>query len=78
MWICYWTKDLENPNIDWNENNTFIQNESVIKDLGIFNSPDEFYIKYRQKFNVFKNFIYKNVVRKVMNRNVRKIRKGTK
>ncbi len=71
-----YTDNLENPPIDWNLNNTFIQNKGINQDLGLFDTPDEFYIKHQQKLGAFKRFVFRNIVRHSMNRNVNKIRNG--
>ena len=55
----------------------YIQKEGIIKDLGIFDSPDSFYSKFNQNLCFEKRFIYKRIGRHIINRNVDKIRKGT-
>ncbi len=71
-----YTDDFENPPIEWNLNNTFIQDKGINQDFGIFDTPDEFYSKHQQKLNLVKRFMYRNVVRHIMNSNVEKIRNG--
>lgn len=68
------TNDFKNPQIDWNKNDTYIQKEGINQDFGIFNSPDEFFKKYSQKLSPFKKWFYQNIARKMMNRNISKIR----
>ncbi|MDU3351606.1 MAG: transglutaminase-like domain-containing protein [Clostridium sp.] len=34
------TKDFQNPIINWNENDTYIQKEGIVRDFGIFDNPD--------------------------------------
>lgn len=72
--VC--VENFENPTIDWNLNHTYIQSKSVTKDLGTFSSPDEFYTKHKQNLGAIKNLLYQNFVRRLLNRNVEKIRKG--
>lgn len=72
-----YTDAFENPPIDWNLNNTYIQDKGINQDFGLFNSPDEFYAKHQQELGIFKRFIYKNVVRHLMNNNVKRIRNGS-
>jgi len=67
-------RDFKNPVIDWNKNDTYIQKESINKDLGIFNNPDMFFAVHSQDLNFFKKFMYRNIIRHLMNKNVRKIR----
>ena len=67
-------KDFKNPPIDWNENDTYIQSEGIVQDFGVFNSPDELFAKHFQKLNAFKKFMFRNLIRHLMNKNVAKIR----
>lgn len=67
-------RDFENPIIDFNRNNTFIQSEGIIHDYGVFSSPDIFFNEYRQKVSGLKMFIYKYFGRHLVNLNVKKIR----
>ncbi len=69
-----YTDSFSNPPIDWNFNDTYIQNKGVNQDFGVFDSPDEFYIEHKQELNVVKNFVYKHLIRHIMNKNVSKIR----
>ncbi len=70
-----YTDNFDKPNIDWNLNNTYIQDKGINQDFGVFNTPDEFYKKHQQKLNLFKQWIFKNIVRHQMNKNVNQIRK---
>ncbi|WP_411971387.1 transglutaminase-like domain-containing protein [Sphingobacterium sp. Lzh-3] len=69
-----YTDNFKNPPIDWNLNNTFIQDKGINQDFGLFDTPDEFYAKHQQKLNAFERFVFKNIVRHKMNKNVAKIR----
>ncbi|MEG1026323.1 MAG: transglutaminase family protein [Flavobacterium sp.] len=71
-----YTDNFQNPAIDWNLNNTFIQDKGINQDFGVFDTPDEFYKKHQQKLNVFKRFVFQNFVRHIMNSNVERIRKS--
>lgn len=71
-----YTTDFFNPPIDWDRNNTFIQDQGINQDFGLFNTPDEFYQKHQQKLNPIKKFLYQNIVRHLINRNVNRIRDG--
>lgn len=71
-----YTDSFENPPIDWNQNNTFIQDKGINRDFGIFDTPDEFYTKHQQKLNAFKRFVFQTIVRHRMNKNVANIRNG--
>lgn len=69
-------KDFRNPVIDWNENNTYIQSEGINQDFGIYASPDELLLEHDQEMSWCKEFLYRNLGRHLMNRNVRKIREN--
>lgn len=66
--------DLSNPSVEWNGENTYIQKNSIVKDLGIFYSPDEFLKQNQQDFSKVKKFLYRNLGRKLMNKKAEKIR----
>lgn len=68
------TSSFQNLTIDWDENDTFIQKESIIQDLGIFDTPDNFLIKHQQKLSWIKKLLYQYGVRHLMNRNIKKIK----
>ncbi len=69
-----YTDNLQNPPIEWDLNNTFIQDRGINRDLGIFDTPDAFYAEHRQYLGPFKRFVFRNIVRKKMNHNVEKVR----
>ncbi|TNE28105.1 MAG: transglutaminase family protein [Bacteroidetes bacterium] len=71
-----YTEDLTNPEIDWAENNTYIQAKGINADFGLFNSPDEFYQIHKQALNPIRGWIFRNIARHSMNANVQKIRAG--
>lgn len=68
------TDSLQNPQVEWNANDTYIQKEGINHDFGVFNSPDEFFETYQQSLTPIKKWIYQNIGRKFMNRNVNRIR----
>lgn len=68
------TDNFKNPPIDWNLNNTFIQDKGINQDFGLFDTPDEFYSKHQQEMGGFKKIIFRKVVRHRMNKNVNDIR----
>lgn len=68
------TDNFQNPQVDWNANDTYIQKDGINHDFGVFNSPDEFFGKYQQQLTPFKKWIYRNIGRKLMNLNVARIR----
>lgn len=70
------TLNLENPPIDFNRNNTYIQKEGIIEDFGVFDSVDDLLKEHHQNMSPVKRFMYRHIGRRLMNRNVRKIRKA--
>lgn len=68
-------KDFGKLEIDWNGKNTTIQQQAVVEDLGILDSPDEFFAKYKQEYCGLKKFMYENIGRKLMTTKVAKIRR---
>lgn len=68
------TTDFSNPSIYWDENDTYIQKEGIVKDFGVFNNPDELFNKHYQELSPFKKIIYQKIVRHLMNRNINRIR----
>ncbi|MBP1043358.1 transglutaminase domain-containing protein [Vagococcus sp. BWB3-3] len=68
------TKDLQNPPIDWNGNDTYIQKEAISRDFGLFDSPDDLLMTHQQKMSGLKNFFYTQVGCKIMTRTVNKVR----
>ena len=69
------TEDFLNPKIDFEMNNTFIQEKGINQDFGVFDNPDSFYKKHQQNLPLLKKFIYQNLIRFLMNKNVKEIRK---
>ena len=68
--------DFQNPVIDFNRNNTYIQSGGINKDFGVYDSPDEMLKEHHQKLSPLKKFLFRNYGRHCMNRNVKKIRNG--
>lgn len=68
------TTNLQNPPIDWNVNDTFIQKEAIARDYGVFSSPDTFFNTHKQHMSVIKNYLYAQWGSKLMTKNVNKIR----
>lgn len=68
-------KDFHNPVIDWNANDTYIQSEGINQDFGVYDSPDELLKEHGQEMSKCKELMYRLIGRRLMNRNVKKIRK---
>src|SRR5690606_26404038 len=69
---CYgaYTDNFANPLIDWNFNDTYIQDNGINLDIGLFDTPDEFYAIHQQRLGAFKKFIFRIIDRQEMNRKV--------
>lgn len=68
-------RDLQHPVIEFNRNSTYIQSEGIVRDFGVYTSPDELLKEHHQKMSALKNFLFRNLGRHLMNRNVRRIRR---
>lgn len=68
--------DLPNSSTDWTGDDTYIQKESITKDEGLYAFPDEYYEKYGANVSGLEKFLFKYVVRHLVNRKVRNIRNG--
>lgn len=66
--------DFRHPTIDFDRNNTYIQSEGINQDFGVYDSPDDLLREHGQEMSPVKAFMYRNLGRHLMNRNVRKIR----
>ena len=69
-------KDVLNPSVTWNDEDTYIQVDSIVENLGVFDTPDDLYEKHGVNLNPLKRFVFKHVVRKLMNRKVSRFRQG--
>lgn len=68
-------KDFSNLQIDWEGKDTTVQKEAVTEDYGIFDTPDDFFPAHPQLYKGLKKFIYDKIGRKIMSKNVAKIRR---
>lgn len=68
------TPRFEAPCVDWNENDTYIQSEGIVRDFGLFDSPDDFFAAHRQKLSPLKKWLYVHYGRRQMNKNVQALR----
>ncbi|WP_446470133.1 transglutaminase-like domain-containing protein [Xenorhabdus stockiae] len=67
--------DLANAPIEWHgDNSTYIQRAGILQDLGLFDSPDDFFSKYEQKMTLQEKEIFANKIRHEINRNINHIR----
>lgn len=70
------TKNLSELSVDWNGKATFVQSEAVVHDYGVFHSPDEFFAEHSQNFCKVKQFLYSHIGRRMMTKNVMRVRDG--
>lgn len=70
------TDCLSAPQVDWIGKDTYIQRTGITADLGLFESPDDFYALHQQKFGWLRGLIYRHIVRYWMNARVKRIRAG--
>ncbi len=68
------TDNLQSPDVEWCGNSTYIQQKGIARDFGIFDSPDEFYAQCGTNLTGIKKVLYKTVIYRLMNKNVKKIR----
>ncbi len=70
--------DLSTVNTDWDgEGDTFIQKDSIVKDYGVFDTPDDYYKKHGDNLsnkNFIKRFIYRYLISKILTRRAEKFR----
>lgn len=69
-------QDFNNPMIQWNGNDTYIQKEGINQDFGIYDNPDTFFKDHSQQMNLMKSILYSYFIRHQMNKNINKLRKG--
>lgn len=68
--------NFQNPPIEWDENDTYIQKNGITKDLGIYEDPDALFAIHSQQMSALETLMYQKVIRHWMNRTIRKIRRG--
>jgi len=68
------TKCLNKPQIEWTGEDTYIQSEGIADDFGIYSNPDDFHQEQGNNISAVKKFLFRYLLRHLMNRNVSKIR----
>lgn len=69
------TKCLKQPQVDWVGKDTYIQSEGIAEDLGVYHQPDEFYQARGSNLTGIKKWLFKHMLRHLMNVNLHKIRR---
>ncbi len=70
------TQNLGSPPIEWKGTDTYIQKDGINHDYGIFDDPDAFYEMHGANLSGIKRLLFRHVVRKWINSNVSRIRRG--
>jgi hypothetical protein len=68
------TPNLQCAPVDWMGKDTFIQKDGINRDFGLYDTPDDFYAQHGVNLSGFKRWLYVNIIRHGMNRNVGRIR----
>ena len=68
--------NLQKPTNEYHGDSTYIQSGGIADDFGVFNAPDEFYQKYGSNLRGLKKYLYRYVVRHIMNNNVKRLRQN--
>ncbi len=66
--------DLQAPGVEWRGEDTYIQKEGIADDFGVFDSPDDFYLRHGSNPSGPKRWLYEKVIRHRMNRKVARVR----
>jgi hypothetical protein len=70
------TDRLSAPGVEWTGVDTAIQSTGISRDLGLFDTPDDFYAAHDQAFGRLRGALYRGVIRHWMNHRVAGIRAG--
>ena len=69
------TECLGQPAVDWTGASTYIQRSGINADLGLWDSPDDFYARHHQAFGRLRGWLYRSVIRHWMNARVQRLRR---
>ena len=70
------TPDLQNPEVEWRGKPTYIQNDGIAEDFGVFDHPDDLYRQQGTNLSGWRRLLYEHVFRHAMNATVARIRQG--
>ncbi|PKL23095.1 MAG: transglutaminase [Spirochaetae bacterium HGW-Spirochaetae-3] len=70
------TDCFESPMVEWTGGDTYIQKEGIVRDFGVFDTPDAFFKEHAQNLSFLKKLVYKSITRHAMNARVFRIRSG--
>lgn len=69
------TECLQDPQVQWRGQDTYIQKTGINQDFGLFDAPDDFYAQHQQLTGL-KGVLFRLVLRHWMNARVGRIRRG--
>lgn len=68
--------NFKNPDNRWDDNHTYVQNQAIEDDLGVFDTPDAFFTQYPKAEAITQRYRYKAIVRKQLNKSIMTLRNG--
>lgn len=68
------TDCLSQPAVEWLGGNTYVQNQGIVQDFGVFADPDSFFMEHGQRLWLLKRWVFRKITRHAMNRNVARVR----
>jgi hypothetical protein len=68
------TPHFKSPRVAWCGEDTAIQKDAIIQDLGIFDAPDDFFAQHGANLGGLKALLYRYIFRQRINRKVASIR----
>ncbi len=68
--------NFKNPENKWRESHTYVQNRAIEDDIGIFDSPDDFFSKFPEAETYTQTFWYKTIIRRRLNSSISAVRLG--
>lgn len=68
------TDNFRNPPVVFDNCNTFIQSKAIVKDFGVYLSPDALFAAHKQKVGAIKRMAFRKIGRPSMNNAVSRIR----
>ena len=68
------TQNLMAPEVEWQGKSTYIQQQGIVDDFGIYDQPDDFYAQRGTNLKGIKRLAYQYLFRHLINRNVKGLR----
>ena len=70
------TKNLQKTEEAWTGGDTFIQSEGITRELGVYNSPDDFYQQHKTNLTGLRKWLFQQFLYKPLNNHIEALRKG--